>query len=154
MVDASTGEELGTHEGVHGFTIGQRKGLGLERPAPDGKPRYVTSIDAESGTVTVGGSEYLTVDGLIADRPYWLTADDIRELDCEVQVRAHGNVVPAHLVRTDGEHGEEFHLELREPLRGVAPGQAAVIYRPDAQRGDRVLGSATIRETRSVAVSA
>lgn len=154
MVDASTGEELGTHDGVHGFTIGQRKGLGLERPAPDGKPRYVTSIDAESGTVTVGGSEHLTVDGLVADRPYWLADDAIRETDCEVQVRAHGNVVPARLVRVDGAEGEEFHLDLGVPLRGVAPGQAAVIYRPDADHGDRVLGSATIRDTRSVAVSA
>ncbi|HJE90776.1 MAG TPA: tRNA 2-thiouridine(34) synthase MnmA, partial [Dietzia timorensis] len=116
--------------------------------------RYVTSIDAESGTVTVGGSEYLTVDGLVADRPYWLADDTIREIDCEVQVRAHGNVVPARLVRVDGADGEEFHLDLGEPLRGVAPGQAAVIYRPDAAHGDRVLGSATIRDTRSVAVSA
>lgn len=54
VVDADTGERLADHEGVHGFTIGQRKGLGIEAPAADGRPRYVTDIDPESGTVRVG----------------------------------------------------------------------------------------------------
>ncbi|WP_333618218.1 tRNA 2-thiouridine(34) synthase MnmA [Dietzia sp.] len=152
LVEASTGVEIGRHEGVHGFTIGQRKGLGLERPAQDGKPRYVTAIDADTGTVTVGGNEYLSVDELVADRPYWLADPEIRSLEeCDVQVRAHGGVVPAVLTRVRGDTGEEFRLALREPLRGVAPGQAAVLYARDAERGDRVLGSATIRTTHSVA---
>lgn len=151
LVDASTGVELGRHEGVHGFTIGQRKGLGLERPAPDGLPRYVTAIDADSGTVTVGGADHLAVDRLEADAPYWLADPSLRELDCDVQVRAHGGIAPAHLERPAGD--AEFRLDLAEPLRGVAPGQAAVVYTRDAERGDRVLGSATIRRTRSVAAA-
>lgn len=151
MVDAATGEELGKHDGVYGFTIGQRKGLGLERPAADGKPRYVTAIDADTGTVTVGGADYLAVDGIIADRPYWLAADDLREVECEVQVRAHGGVVPARLQRVDTAEGDQMRIDLREPLQGVAPGQAVVVYQPDTVRGDRVLGSGTICATRPVA---
>ena len=53
VIDADSGERLADHEGVHGFTIGQRKGLGIDAPAADGRPRYVTDIDPESGTVTV-----------------------------------------------------------------------------------------------------
>ena len=48
------GTVLAEHDGVHGFTIGQRKGLGIAGPGPDGQPRYVTAIDAETGTVRVG----------------------------------------------------------------------------------------------------
>ena len=56
VVDSS-GAVLAEHDGVHGFTIGQRKGLGIAGPGPDGTPRYVTSIDAETGTVRVGDVE-------------------------------------------------------------------------------------------------
>ncbi len=55
VVDAG-GEVLARHDGVHGFTIGQRKGLGIAGPGPDGEPRYVTAIDAETGTVRVGSA--------------------------------------------------------------------------------------------------
>ena len=54
IVDQASGEVLGQHEGTFGFTIGQRKGLRIGRPAPDGKPRYVLDIEPVSGTVTVG----------------------------------------------------------------------------------------------------
>ena len=53
VVDAA-GAVLAEHDGVHGFTIGQRKGLGIAGPGPDGQPRYVTAIDADTGTVRVG----------------------------------------------------------------------------------------------------
>ena len=53
VVDAD-GTVLAEHDGVHGFTIGQRKGLGIAGPGPDGRPRYVTAIDADTGTVQVG----------------------------------------------------------------------------------------------------
>ena len=57
IVDDATGEVLGSHEGTYGFTIGQRKGLRIGRPAADGKPRYVLDIEPVSGTVTVGPRE-------------------------------------------------------------------------------------------------
>ena len=62
VVDQS-GAVLATHDGVHGFTIGQRKGLGIAGPGPDGRPRYVTAIDADSGTVQVGSAADLEVHG-------------------------------------------------------------------------------------------
>ena len=71
IVDHATGEVLGTHEGAFGFTIGQRKGLRIGRPAADGKPRYVLDIEPVTGTVTVGPREALTVDRLDGIRPRW-----------------------------------------------------------------------------------
>ncbi|WP_007027262.1 tRNA 2-thiouridine(34) synthase MnmA, partial [Saccharomonospora iraqiensis] len=91
LVDAETGAVLGHHTGVHGFTVGQRKGLGIDAPAPDGRPRYVLSLEPVSGTVTVGSAEELKVDRIDADRPIW---PDGRPLagptECVAQVRAHG----------------------------------------------------------------
>ncbi|MGB8202357.1 MAG: tRNA 2-thiouridine(34) synthase MnmA, partial [Pseudonocardiaceae bacterium] len=59
LVDAETGEVLGGHHGVHGFTVGQRRGLGLRRPAPDGRPRFVLELQAATGTVRVGPAQRL-----------------------------------------------------------------------------------------------
>lgn len=143
LVDAETGAVLGRHTGVHGFTVGQRKGLGIDRPAPDGRPRYVLSLEPVSGTVKVGPAERLAVRRIHADRPVWPSG---RPLDgpteCVIQVRAHGGTAPA--VAEADEHG--VHIQTREPLRGVAPGQVVVLYRPDAD-GDIVLGSAKITAT-------
>ena len=75
VVDGATGEKLADHDGVDAFTIGQRKGLGLPGPAADGKPRYVTGVDAGTGTVTVGRREDLDVRVLHVDRAVWLYDD-------------------------------------------------------------------------------
>lgn len=139
----SGGAELGRHEGVHGFTIGQRKGLGLPGPGPDGKPRYVTDIDPDSGTVRVGSADDLLVWSIEADRAVWTGgAAPTEPLDCVVQVRAHGGTAPA----TAEAAGDGLVVRLHEPLSGVARGQAVVLYRPDAA-GDEVLGSGTITAT-------
>lgn len=153
LVDADTGDELGRHEGVHGFTIGQRKGLGVRGPAADGRPRYVTAIDADTGTVTVGGADHLLSVAMTATSPYWLVDDDIRETDCLVQIRAHGEATPGHVRRVGDGAQALLEITLDEPIRGVAPGQAAVLYRPEPD-GDRVLGSGTISASRPVTESA
>src|SRR5699024_10317457 len=121
VVDADTGDELGRHEGVHGFTIGQRKGLGIEKPAADGRPRYITAIDAETGTVTVGGADHLLSSGMTATSPYWLVDDDIRETDCLVQIRAHGEATPGHVRRIGDGADARLEISLDQPVRGVAP---------------------------------
>ncbi|MGI9162334.1 MAG: tRNA 2-thiouridine(34) synthase MnmA [Mycobacterium sp.] len=140
VVDAE-GSLLARHDGVHGFTIGQRKGLGIAGPGPDGAPRYVTAIDAETGTVRVGTLDDLDVWSLTGRDPVFTSGTSpAGPLECEVQVRAHGGVVPAVAELRDG----ELQVHLREPLRGVAPGQTVVLYRPDPD-GDEVVGSATIR---------
>jgi tRNA-specific 2-thiouridylase len=139
IVDAATGAVLGTHDGAYAFTVGQRKGLGLTRPAPDGRPRYVLSITPVSNTVTVGPAEALDVSVVECERPVWTSAAD-GPVECEVQLRAHGTPVPAVVdVSADG-----VLARLRRPARGVAAGQALVAYRPDPA-GDVVLGSATVR---------
>ncbi|WP_431958055.1 tRNA 2-thiouridine(34) synthase MnmA [Nocardia lijiangensis] len=145
VVDAD-GTVLAEHEGVHGFTIGQRKGLGLAGPAADGKPRYVTGIDPDSGTVRVGSAEDLRVWTVRAERAIWTSgsAPD-GPIECVAQVRAHGGTAPAIAEAVGG----GLEVRLREPLTGVARGQAVVLYRPDAL-GDEVIGSGTISGTSHV----
>ena len=138
VVDAATGEVLGSHEGSYGFTVGQRKGLRLGRPAADGKPRYVLGIEPVSGTVTVGPREALDVEGLTGTRARWCGEAPREQLRCTVQLRAHGDAHPA-VARVDGDRVE---VELLERAREVAPGQTAVLY-----DGTRVVGSATISRT-------
>jgi tRNA-specific 2-thiouridylase len=143
LVDAETGAVLGRHTGVHGFTVGQRKGLGIEAPAPDGRPRYVLSLEPVSGTVQVGSQQRLGVRRIDADRPVWPVEPLDGPTECVVQVRAHGGVAPAVAEVVD----ERVSIHLREPLQGVAPGQVVVLYRPDDAAGDLVLGSAKIAAT-------
>jgi tRNA-specific 2-thiouridylase len=135
------GAVLGTHDGVHGFTIGQRKGLHLDRPAPDGNPRYVLSIEPVANTVTVGPADALGVREITAIRPVWTGCEPpLTPIECTVQLRAHGEVHPCIAAVV----GDELRIELNEPARGIAAGQAAVLY-----HGDTVLGSATISATAS-----
>jgi tRNA-specific 2-thiouridylase len=137
--DHASGEVLGTHEGTYRYTIGQRKGLRIGRPAPDGRPRYVLDIEPVSGTVTVGPREELTVDHLSGSRPRWCGTVPVAPFEGTVQLRAHGEEHRARVTVT----GDEVTVELRDPAQGVAPGQALVVY-----DGSRVVGSATI--TRAV----
>jgi tRNA-uridine 2-sulfurtransferase len=137
IVDGQTGAVLGRHQGAFAYTVGQRKGLDLRVPATDGRPRYVLSITPVTNTVTVGPREALEVDVVTATRPVWHHPED--RVQCDVQLRAHGEVVPAD-VTVDG---DGLTARLRTPARGVAAGQAIVAYRPHPA-GDIVLGSATI----------
>ncbi|MET9488143.1 tRNA 2-thiouridine(34) synthase MnmA [Nocardia sp. NPDC006630] len=137
------GTKLGDHKGVHEFTIGQRKGLGLPGPAADGKPRYVTGIDPDSGDVHVGSAKDLEVWTVLAARAIWTSgATPDGPIECVAQVRAHGGTAPAVAEAV----GDGLIVRLREPLTGVARGQAVVLYRPDTA-GDEVLGSGTISGT-------
>jgi tRNA-specific 2-thiouridylase len=163
IVDASTGSVLGRHAGAHGYTIGQRKGLNIDRPASDGRPRYVLSITPVTNTVTVGPAEALDVAVVRADRAVWtglsaLTGDTARgtgrpqtappaaeSLRVQVQMRAHG-VPSSATLEVDGDGAIVATLDA--PVRGIAPGQALVAYRPDPA-GDIVLGSATITRAES-----
>jgi len=143
IVDAATGEVLGQHAGAFAYTVGQRKGLGLTRPAPDGRPRYVLSITPVTNTVTVGPAEALEVSTVECGRPVWGSAPPGGPVECEVQLRAHGDPLPAVVEAS----ADALVATLRRPARGVAAGQALVAYRPDPA-GDVVLGSATISAAR------
>jgi tRNA-specific 2-thiouridylase len=141
IVDES-GTKLGTHQGAYGYTVGQRKGLRIGHPAPDGRPRYVLDISPVNNTVTVGPVEALDVAALTAVRPRWCGAVPEGPGSYTAQLRAHGGETPvtAHL------SGGELHVRFAEPVRGVAPGQAVVLY-----DGTRVVGSATIATTERAA---
>jgi tRNA-specific 2-thiouridylase len=143
VIDDETGAVLAAHEGVHGFTVGQRKGIGVEAPAANGRPRYVLSLEPVTGTVRVGTADRLAVTEITGLRPVWPSGSRFTEADCAVQVRAHGGLAGA----TAEVVGDDLVIRLTEPLRGVAPGQTAVLYQPDPA-GDRVLASATIASTR------
>jgi tRNA-uridine 2-sulfurtransferase len=135
IVDAESGAVLGSHQGSFGFTVGQRRGLHLDRPAPGGEPRYVLKIEPVANRVVVGPARLLEVNQVVAHRPVWTQQVPGTTFECEVQLRAHGMVSPATVsVRTDG-----VSAQLHSPQHGVAAGQALVMY-----AGDAVLGSATI----------
>jgi tRNA-uridine 2-sulfurtransferase len=130
------GTVIGNHQGSYAFTVGQRKGLGIGRPAPDGRPRYVLDIEPVTNTVTVGPAEALDVRRIEGQRPVWSGCSPPAEpVECLVQLRAHGQV---HAARA-WQDGSTLMITLNTPARGVAKGQAAVLY-----DGDTVLGSATI----------
>ncbi|WP_402466360.1 tRNA 2-thiouridine(34) synthase MnmA [Isoptericola aurantiacus] len=135
------GTVVGEHQGAYAYTIGQRKGLGLGRPAPDGRARYVVDVNTEANTVVVGPAELLSVDRVAGDQAVWLAEPPQDWTGCTVQVRAHGRAVPARVravpVSDDGTPGLE--IRLGELLRGVASGQSVVVY-----DGTRVLGQATV----------
>jgi tRNA-specific 2-thiouridylase len=134
IVDTA-GEVLGTHGGAYGFTVGQRKGLGLSRPAADGAPRYVVQTDPVANRVVVGPAALLSVDEIVGSDVVWLAEDCADLTDVSVQVRAHGDPVAA-TVRLDG---DRLLVRLASPLRGIAAGQSIVVY-----QGTRVLGQASI----------
>lgn len=137
VVDES-GTVLGSHTGAYGFTIGQRRGLHLGRPAADGRPRYVLDVQPVNGTVVVGPADRLNVRSVVAERPRWCGSAPQGVVAVHAQVRAHGAAVPA----TAQVHGDELHVTFETPVRGVAPGQSVVVY-----DGTRVVGSATIAST-------
>jgi tRNA-specific 2-thiouridylase len=135
------GEVVGEHDGAYAFTVGQRRGLRIGRPAPDGLPRYVLDVSPVSRTVTVGRADELDVSRVVGTRAVWQGGVPDVPVTCLAQVRAHGDPVPAR-AHVDG---DRLVVELVEPLRGVAPGQAVVLY-----DGDTVMGSATISGTKPV----
>jgi len=131
------GATLGSHDGAYAFTVGQRRGLNIGVPAADGRPRYVLDISPVTNTITVGPAEALDASELAGERPTWLAdpSSVSSAVDLMVQVRAHAQPVPCTVAIA----GDRVHVDLAEPIRGVAPGQGLVLY-----SGTRVLGASTI----------
>jgi len=132
IVDA-TGNEVGRHEGVHHFTIGQRRGLGVAL----GRPAWVKAIDADAARIVLTADENeLLSRGLVADGVVWHGPIGDEPVHCEIQVRYRHQPVTAVL-----EHREAGQARVRftRPIKAVTPGQAAVFY-----GGDRVLGGGII----------
>ncbi|WP_206340323.1 tRNA 2-thiouridine(34) synthase MnmA [Blastococcus litoris] len=143
VVDAATGQRVGEHDGTYGFTVGQRRGLGVA--VGDQRPRYVLGIEPVSRTVTVGTADLAGVGEVRTGVPSWTGNAPDLPVAAQVQVRAHAAPVDCR-VSADGDGG--LLVEFAEEQRGVAPGQSAVLYEPDPLRGDRVLGQAAVRTAR------
>jgi tRNA-specific 2-thiouridylase len=144
IVDAA-GEVLGTHDGTYAYTIGQRKGLAIGRPAPDGRPRYVLSIEPVTSTVVVGSVDHLDVAAVRGGSAVWF-ADTLADGDwfgCEAQVRAHGEAIRVRArALPDGGVEVDVAAGSARGLQGVAAGQSLVLY-----DGSCVLAQATVDAT-------
>ncbi len=119
------GQVIGGHHGVHNFTVGQRKGLGVAT----GSPLYVIQIKGDSGQVVVGNSEELYSRTLRAKRVNLIAVEDItRPMRVSVKIRHRHEPAPATLERSGD---DELLLTFDQPQRAITPGQAAVFYDRD-----------------------
>ncbi len=134
IVDAA-GRLLARHDGIHQFTVGQRRGLGIG----GAQPLYVTRIDARTGTVHVGPRTATLAAGLLAEQTNWLTDGPVAS-GTRLQVKIRSRFAPAEV--TVGEStAARFVVWARDGLHAVTPGQAAVLY-----DGERVVGGGWIRQ--------
>lgn len=128
------GRVLGRHAGVHNFTVGQRRGLGIAA----GAPLYVIATDPATQRVIVGPDAELLCKRLTASKVNWLSIEAPRKpLRAEVKIRNKHAAAPACVAAIDG--GIRAEVVFDEPQRAVTPGQAAVFY-----QGDLVLGGGWI----------
>jgi tRNA-specific 2-thiouridylase len=125
------GTVLGEHDGTVGFTIGQRKGLGVAL----GQPRYVLRIEPAAGTVVVGPRAALQADGCVLEDVSWVRGAPPEDDDLSVQIRYRSSAVPATVTVT----ANGVEVRFGTPQEAVAPGQAGVVY-----RDDEVVGGGTI----------
>lgn len=125
------GTEVGGHDGIWHFTIGQRRGLNLGTH----ERRFVVDLDAMTNTVVVGPRDALAVDAITVDLPTWAVAQVHLDQPLMLQLRAHG--APTEV--TARRSGARLVIDLAEPAHGVAAGQSAVLY-----AGDLCLGGGRI----------
>lgn len=127
------GRILGTHPGVAGFTVGQRRGLGIAA----GEQLYVTDIDARSNVVTLGSAEDLMAGTAVVDSVSWVAGSPPPDgLPVLAQARYRSPSVPARVQMLDA---NTMEVRFDSPQRALAPGQSMCIY-----DGDEVLGGGTI----------
>jgi tRNA-specific 2-thiouridylase len=121
---SSDGAVMGQHEGIHRFTIGQRRGLGMSF----GKPVYVIAIEAETGQVVLGDADELLESSLVASKAQWLALSELaagEEKPCRAQIRYNHKAQKATMI---GISKDQFAVRFDEPERAITPGQAVVCY--------------------------
>ena len=143
-IEDEAGNELGSHQGISRYTVGQRRGLDLSNPATAMPPerRFVTALDPVRNVVVVGAQDDLARSWLRASDPHWVAASPEAGASVLVRVRYHADLSIAQVTHRDD---AGFELAFDAPVRAVAPGQAAVLYALD---GREVLGGGTIEESR------
>ncbi|HEX6510559.1 MAG TPA: tRNA methyl transferase PRC-barrel domain-containing protein, partial [Chloroflexota bacterium] len=131
IVDAD-GSVLGRHDGVHGFTIGQRRGLGIATA----EPRYVTELRPAENLVVVGGREDVTAPALACSRLSFTGRRPEASFSATIKIRYRTPDRPGRVLLTAA---DSARVDFQKPVWGIAPGQLAVFY-----DGDRVIGGGTI----------
>jgi len=122
LIVDTTGRSLGSHSGIHRFTVGQRKGLGLSHPVP----LYVVALRPESRTVVVGEGGELDATGLVARDVNWLSIPEpATPFRATVKIRYRA---PEASATVTPQPGGRAHVSFDAPQRAVTPGQAAVFY--------------------------
>ncbi len=135
----TAGEKIGTHKGLHYYTIGQRRGLAVAM----GYPVYVVKKDADKNTVTLGTNDSLFANTIIAESVNMIAFDELKtEMEVTVKTRYRQKEKHAKLIPLGG---GEFKIEFAEPEKAVAEGQAAVFY-----SGDFVLGGGIIKHVERI----
>ncbi len=127
------GEVIGTHTGIHNFTVGQRKGLGVAT----GSPVYVLEIRGDKRQVVVGGGDELYSRTLMARRSNWIAIEDLHApMRVQAKIRQRHEPAEPYIQKLpDG----DVRVDYDEPQRAITPGQAVVFY-----DGDVVVGGAWI----------
>ena len=121
----ANGEVIGEHGGIHNFTVGQRKGLGVAT----GSPLYVIQINGADKQVVVGGDEHLYSRTLRASRVNLISVDELREpMRMSVKIRHRHEPAPGILEKVNN---DEVLVTFDQPQRAITPGQAAVFYDDD-----------------------
>ncbi len=140
IVDTA-GRVRGRHEGIAGYTIGQRRGLGVTAD----RPLYVVALDARAGQVVVGDDRELYRDELTADRVNWVSiAEPTGPIEATARIRSTHRGATAVI---EALPGRRMRVAFREPQRAITPGQAVVLY-----QDDRVLAGGLIEAAQSPSV--
>ena len=134
------GQVIGRHDGVHQFTIGQRKGLPIA--GGTGRPVYVTQINAHTGDVVVGDAKDLMQSDLFASGVNWISGDQPSEpVRVRARIRYNGRDEDATVIPA----GDWAKIVFERPVRAITPGQAVVFF-----AGDDVLGGGLIETSAPV----
>ncbi len=127
------GRTVGKHSGIEGFTIGQRKGLGIAL----GEPQFVVHIDGKNHRVVIGPKSALERPQLRAEKMNWLIEPPSEPLHASAQIRYNSRAVPCTVTPVD--QSQTIEVQFDQPTIGIAPGQLCVVYDED-----RVLGGGWI----------
>lgn len=134
----SRGQKLGEHEGIANYTIGQKRGI----PLKNGRPQYVTKIDATTQQVIVDEKPSLNTTELSVILPHLINPTEITANDIEVKVRGIG-LNPQGYARLSPRSDNQLHVQLASPAWAVAPGQPVAFYRQDRLIGGGILSENT-----------
>lgn len=128
------GNKLGKHNGLHNYTIGQRRGLGISKPYP----LYVVDLDSENNTVIVGKNKEVFNNSFYIENSNWIYYNELSKpiiVNCKIRYNSDEKLATVY---PDG--NDEFKVVFKEEQRAITPGQSAVFY-----KNDYVLGGGIIK---------